>query len=107
VQAYVLEHLCVSTGDKTSLKAICQHFRDITKIESITLKDKPFAALLRSATLGMGFERTEHVLYDNMRTKDGIGMGYKHVTFSHLAVGIAKNTVPILPTVVKFDRMAM
>jgi len=27
-----------------------------------------------------------------MQTKDGSGMGYKHVTFSHLAVGIQKFT---------------
>jgi len=57
--------------------------------------------------MGMGPEWTEHVLHYNTTTKDGIGMGYKHVTFSHLVVGIAKNTVPILYTVVKFDRMPM
>ena len=59
VQQYAMEHLCISAGKKTSLKAITQHFRDTTKIESITLKDKLFAALLRTATPEMGPEWIE------------------------------------------------
>ena len=41
-----------------------------------------------------------------MCTKDGRGMGYKHVVFTHLAVGIAKYAVPILLAVSNFDKMA-
>ena len=48
--------------------------------------------MLRNATLNLGPEWVEQVEYYNMWTKDGKGMGYKHVTFSHLAVGIQKFT---------------
>jgi len=92
VQAYALDHLCISAGERTSLKAICQHFRDTTKIESITLKDKTFAAMLRNATKEMGPEWDEQVKYHIMRTKDGNGVGYLNVTFSHRVVGIQKFT---------------
>jgi hypothetical protein len=97
VQEYAVEHLCISTDEKTSLKAITQHFRDTTRIESITLKDQPFAALLRNATLNLGPKWVEQVEYYNMNTGDGRGMGYLNVAFSHLMVGIAKNTTPVLP----------
>jgi len=107
VQEYAAEHLCISTNEKTSLKAIIQHFRATTKIESITLKDTAFAALLRSATLEMGPEWTEHVLYYNMQTKDGSGMGYKHVTLSHLAVGIQTFTEITPRHVQKIDTQAV
>jgi len=92
VQAYVMEHLRICEGEKTSLVAILRHFRATTKIESITLRDKAFAALLRSATLEMGPEWTEQVIYHTMRTEDGNGKGYRNITFSHLAVGIQKFT---------------
>jgi len=78
VQEYALEHLHISAGEKTSLRAVREHFRATTKIESITLKDGEFAALLRNATLNMGPEWVEQVQYYNMWTKDGKGMGYKN-----------------------------
>jgi hypothetical protein len=90
VQAYALEHLCICEGEKTSLREITQHFRDTTKIQSITLKNKAFATLLRAATLEMGPEWTERVKYHLMRVKADVGMGYLNVTFSDRLVGIQK-----------------
>jgi len=105
VQEYALEHLRFSTGEKTSLKAIRKHFRNTTKIESITLKDRDFDTSLRNATLNLGPKWVEQVQYYNMWTEDGKGMGYLNVAFSHLMVGIAKYTKPVLPALKKLKKI--